>query len=244
METFLVKFNYTGEAQWAKTISGGTDAHLKLVGIGHTGFNLYIAGSYSGTSVSFEPGFAYSNLPVQQFFIAGYLAKTGELYLVDFPWAADGGPISLTSMSAVKNGRILITANFSGSFKFKNGTIVTAPPSSVQSSLAAKFLMSIDKAKLEWANSISVSNDSFKVVGTDLSQNGSNAYMALQLEDDLFLGNTKILSLDSNYAGVVLNLNGSSHSIPLEISYNMSHPEFGVAHVFLWIWVKKEPPVF
>jgi hypothetical protein len=84
-DLFLAQFNPDGQAVWARTATPAPDQDVTASAIaGAPDGSVYVYGSYEGPSLDFGPGFTFTGLPGESFFLAKYL-PSGQVLWVKFP---------------------------------------------------------------------------------------------------------------------------------------------------------------
>ncbi|MFN0216436.1 MAG: T9SS type A sorting domain-containing protein [Saprospiraceae bacterium] len=216
-DIYLAKFATNGQAQWAKTVSGGDGAIFTVAGIdADNSGNLYLAGNYNSTKANFGSNFIFNNLPQKGFFLANYNASSGNPQAVHFP--ASGSDIgTLEHLDVNNNQQVVLTGNFSGTIDFGNGLSLTAPPNDF-----GYFVVGLNTTgTAQWLRNLGPSTSYFIVEGIDMDQEGK-VYLAIDASEDLTLDNNPILNTSSGLTAIVLKLTASTHSIPVLIPYNNS----------------------
>lgn len=119
-EIFVVKFNPAGDALWARVFGAENQAVHVVGGIAaDPSGNVYVCGSYGGTSINFGPGYEYTNLPGNRFFFCK-LSPTGATEWVRFLQNDSGEAIPL-NLHGSTDGRLTITGIYNSTFKPGNG---------------------------------------------------------------------------------------------------------------------------
>lgn len=213
-EALLAKFGPSGEALWARTFTGGPDVLFKISGIEQAAPGAIIAYvNYSAEELDLGPGFQISNQPPFGYLLAFLNANTGTTTAATFPGNSDNGPLAQV-LAFNPNGQGVMTGVFFNQISFPNGvTLSTNEPT------GAHFVAGLDAtANVQWARKLS-SNDYMQILAAEVDDIGG-IYLAIDASTDLLLDNSTILSINTNYAGAVLKLDGTGFSIPVFIPYN------------------------
>lgn len=213
-DVFLAKIAANGNAQWAKTISGGNNALINVSGVELDAAGiLHLAGNYESTAVDFGGNFAYNALPGVGFFLAEYSISSGDPLKVHFA-APQSGAANAQHFALNQNGQMLLAGPFSDTLKFENGLSIVEPNDTTGYFVAG---LAAD-GNAQWVRNLG-SSDYFDVLGVDIDESGQG-YLAIDASTDLILDTNTILYINSLYAGLVLKLGASSFSLPVLIEYN------------------------
>ena len=215
-EIFVAKIESSGLAKWARSVSGD----IINFGLAPVGLELdpsgalYLAGNYTGQNLDFGNNLQYSNLPVNNFFIAKYDAATGIPQIAFFA-APTSGAASASHLAVNANNQMTLAGSFFGTLKFSDGLSIVAP-----SNGTGYFIAGLNtNGASQWVRQISSSNDYYDVLGIDMDGAG-NAYLAIDADTDLKLDNSTILTINSAYAGIVLKLDENTFSVPVFIEFD------------------------
>lgn len=126
-DVFLAKIAANGNAQWAKTISGGNNALIYVSGVDLDAAGiLFLAGNYESTAVDFGGNFAYNALPGAGFFLAKYSISSGDPLEVHFA-APQSGTANAQHFALNLNGQLVLAGPFSDTLRFENGLSIVEP---------------------------------------------------------------------------------------------------------------------
>jgi outer membrane protein assembly factor BamB len=178
----LVKYNSSGTAQWAKSVSGGTDSNFNAVAVDSSG-NIYAAGVQTGTD-AYNYGTSVTPVTAQGTSSATnvVLVKYNSLGTAQWAKSVSGGTNSNFNAVAVdSSGNIYATGYQDGTGAYTYGTSVAQGTGSTNVVLV-KYNSS---GTAQWARTVSSGSSAsvFNAVAVDGSgiyaagvQNGTDAY--------------------------------------------------------------------
>ncbi len=213
-EGFVVRFNPQGQAMWAKTVVGAEFSQFYSAGIeADQQGKIYFAGNYEGFKADFGANFVYNNLPGGSLFLAIYNAANGNIQDVYF-LAPDSGTASVLHLAVNDNNQAVLVGNYSGTLKFANGLSLNTT-----STFGSGFTVGLSTdGTAQWAHDIG-SSDYIDILGIDIDPEGA-AYLAIDASTNLLFDNNLILTISTDYAGIVLKVGPSEFSLPVVIEYS------------------------
>ncbi len=205
LDGMIIKYNSSGEVEWAKTVGeGNTD---RITSVSTTNDGGYIAGGYfSSSSIDLGNGKSLSNNGSFDGMIIKY-SSSGEL-----EWAKGFGGSSddcINSVVSTEDEGYIVGGDF-GSFDFnlENGEVLNNNGNS--DGMIIKYSSS---GKVEWA----------KVFG---GENNELISCIAQTTDGKYIAGGQFLSSNINLGnGEILNNNGASDGMILTIKAQMGAPE-------------------
>ncbi len=214
-EIYVAKISAEGQAQWARSVYGNEGSFFLVAGIeADQEDHVFLLGNYEGTSANFGANNMYNNLPESSFFLARYNAQTGATQAVHFA-SEESGPAVGLHLAANHNGQLVLGGYFVGTLQFENGLVVET----TNTITGDAFIAGLNaNGEALWAKNVGSSNY-MDVLGIAIDEEGQ-AYMAIDASVDLKLDNSTILSINSEYAGIVLKVGSSAFSVPVFIEYD------------------------
>ena len=223
-EIFLARYDASGQAEWARSITGNANSFFSLIGLetDQSG-KLYLAGNYTGSVLNLGPNLSYNNLPGSSFFWATFDGFTGAPQVARFA-SADSGTAELIHLDLNNSGQAVLVGSFTDSLKFASGVRVET------NDFQNYFVAGLNpNGSVSWARVLSTS-DYASVLGIDMDEQG-RAYLAIDASGELKLDNGTILTISTTYAGSVLQLSATGFAIPVFIEFDTD--DFAVSDVAL-----------
>ncbi|MBL7810084.1 MAG: T9SS type A sorting domain-containing protein [Saprospiraceae bacterium] len=210
----LVKIDPTGATLWAKTYTGDSNSSFQANGIVHSGIGKMVAMySYGSTLLNLGPGFVFDDKPETGIFVSFFDAGTGATTDVKFPGNSPS-VIEGRNLAFNQNGAGVITGVFFDQITFTNGVTLTTTDV-----FGSYFVAGMDAiGNIQWVSNLS-SSDYVDLLSAKVN-NAGDVYLALDVSGVLYLDNNQILTVNTNYAGTVLKLDGNSFYIPVFIPYD------------------------
>ncbi len=168
-DMFVAKYNTNGIIQWVKQISGTGDQFDYGIGIDVIG-NMYVLGTFKGSTVFDATATLYSNAGSTDLFIAKYDVDGTFVWVKPIGGANDEDPRSLTVDAS---GNVYIACRLWGTIDFDPGTD-THELSAVPGMALAKYN---DQGIYQWAEKFTGVNTNSDLYNVVLTTDGSSIYL-------------------------------------------------------------------
>jgi hypothetical protein len=211
-EIFVAKFDTNGKSLWIKGIQSDNTQFKRLGGLAcDSQNNLYISGEYDGTSITFEGGFKYENLPDTRFFLVKSIPDWKPIWLKTL--SNQGGEANNRLLCISPNDDIYVSGNYSTSrIQFTDNIGLSSFGND------NFYLANYDKdGNVKWAKNVN-SKSYIDILDMDADAKG-NVYLACDFSEDILEGNNAIVKGLSNYSSALLRVNASKINAPFSLDY-------------------------
>ena len=204
-DAYIAKYNSSGVCQWAQKISGTDDEYSRSIAVDDSG-NVYIAGNYNSSLLTFNNGKTLTNSGGDD----GYIAKYNSSGICQWAqnFSTNPGSVLALSIAVDGSGNVYVTGYWTGSsstLTFNNSKTLTNSNSGYDAYIA-KYNSS---GLCQWAEKIAGTADDY---GKSIAVDGSgNVYVAgYWRNSNLSFNNAKSLLNSTDYFDVFIAYYNSS----------------------------------
>ncbi len=211
-EIFVAKFDSNGKSLWIKGVQSNDTQQKKLGGLAcDSQNNLYISGEYDGSTLVFEGGFKYENLPETRYFLAKLTPDWKPVWVQTLN--NQGGEANNSLLCISSNDAIYTAGSYS------SGTIQFNASTSLSLFGTDNFYIANydTNGNLKWARNIN-SKDYLDILDLDADAKG-NVYLCGDFSNTVNTNNTEILKGKTDYSSTVLRINASEANSITSIDY-------------------------
>ncbi len=214
---FVARYNSSGVPQWAKAISGAESTKQAAGKIALSGNSLYLTGDCQGPEVNFGPGFQFTNLTSDGFFLEKMSTANGNPEWVKF-LTLNGSGSSGYQVKVAPSGDVWVVGDYNTeAIEFGNNLRLEAYGAPFNGNyFLARY--SPDGTPLEAVN-IS-SSDYLDILDMAVDPALGGVYLVCDFTDSLRTGSALLAYQASDYAGGLLYYFGNTLSSVLTVPYS------------------------
>lgn len=216
-EIFVARYNSSGVPQWAKAITGSDGKKQAAGKIALSGNSLYLTGDCQGPIVNFGPGFQFTNLLNEGFFLEKMSATDGTPEWVKF-LAPNSGYSEGYQVKIAPSGDVWVVGLYFGDAADLGNNIRLEAFSDIFKDNYFLARYSPAGIPMEAVNIHSSGYVDILDIAVDPTLGG--VYLACDFSDSLRTGNTHLAYQSSDYAGGLLYYFGGAVSSVLQVPYN------------------------
>lgn len=225
-EIFVARYNSSGVPQWARAITGADDKKQSAGKIALSSNSLYLTGDCQGPEVNFGPGFQFTNLTSDGFFLEKMNATDGTPEWVKLLSPGSGNSLGY-QVKVAPSGDVWAVGEYYGeAVDFGNNIRLEAFGGAFNDNY---FLVRYSPAGTPIEAVNIHSSDYLDILDMAVDPTLGGVYLVCDFTDSLRTGDTPLAYQASDYAGSLLYYFGNDLSSILEVTY--SGDGFGITGV-------------